>query len=167
MPERQLVHQSERRTTQDRKLAARLQPATSPQFAGLLAAGRICTCTSGDAVMRKASTGMLEQRTQTRLLRNGPVVRKHERCSKFPEHRFFCFLMVRSLGLNANIRSSGGSQRSSQTGAENVHHTFQVVDDPRQAHLRLCSSTTTQKESRMTEDVAFQSCERMFHSRSA
>src|SRR5713226_7168068 len=65
MLERQLVHQFERRTTKNRNLAARLQPATSAQFVGLLAAGRICTETSGDAGMRKASTGLLEQGTQT------------------------------------------------------------------------------------------------------
>src|SRR5713226_3983959 len=65
MLERQLVHQFECRTTKNRNLAARLQPATSAQFVGLLAAGRICTETSGDAGMRKASTGLLEQGTQT------------------------------------------------------------------------------------------------------
>src|SRR5437773_4660466 len=65
MPERQLVHQSERRTTQDRNLAAGLQPAASAQFVGLLAARRVCTDTSGDERMRKTSTWLLEQGTQT------------------------------------------------------------------------------------------------------
>src|SRR5713101_1642662 len=65
MLERQLVHQFEGRTTKTRILSARLQPSTSAQFVGLLAAGRICTETSGDAGMRKASTGLLEQGTQT------------------------------------------------------------------------------------------------------
>src|SRR5947209_5093303 len=35
------------------------------QFAGLRAAGRVCTNTSGDAGMKKASTRLLEQETQT------------------------------------------------------------------------------------------------------
>src|SRR5436189_5895623 len=70
MPERQLVHESERRTTQDRNLAAGLQPAASAQFAELPIASRVCTDTSGDERMRKTSTGLLEQGTQTRLLRN-------------------------------------------------------------------------------------------------
>src|SRR5438094_6034000 len=65
MPERQLVHESERRTTQDRNLAAGLQPTTSAQFVGLLAARRVCTDTSGDERMRKTSTWLLEQGTQT------------------------------------------------------------------------------------------------------
>src|SRR5207249_7532941 len=65
MPERQLVHQSERRTTQDRNLAVGLQPAASAQFVGLLAARRVCTDTSGDERMRKTSTWLLEQGTQT------------------------------------------------------------------------------------------------------
>src|SRR6184192_3479571 len=65
MPERQLVHQFERRTTQDRNLAAGLQPAASAQFVGLLAARRVCTDTSGDERMRKTSTWLLEQGTQT------------------------------------------------------------------------------------------------------
>src|SRR5436309_3387708 len=65
MPERQLVHQSERRTTQDRNLAAGLQPAASAQFAELPIARRVCTDTSGDERMRKTSTGLLEQGTQT------------------------------------------------------------------------------------------------------
>src|SRR5205807_2648912 len=37
----------------------------STQFAGLRAAGRVCTNTSGDAGMKKASTRLLEQETQT------------------------------------------------------------------------------------------------------
>src|SRR2546422_6542318 len=65
MPERQLVHESERRTTQDRNLAAGLQPAASAQFAELPIARRVCTDTSGDERMRKTSTWLLEQGTQT------------------------------------------------------------------------------------------------------
>src|SRR5438445_13730210 len=49
----------------DRSLAARLQSAASTQFAGLRAAGRVCTNASGDAGMKKASTRLLEQETQT------------------------------------------------------------------------------------------------------
>src|SRR5437667_8833923 len=64
MSERELVHQSERCKTKDRSLAARLQSAASTQFAGLRAAGRVCTNTSGDAGMKKASTRLLEE-TQT------------------------------------------------------------------------------------------------------
>src|SRR5438874_10891960 len=65
MPERQLVHQSERRATKNRNLAAGLQPAASAQFAELPIARRVCTDTSGDERMRKTSTGLLEQGTQT------------------------------------------------------------------------------------------------------
>src|SRR5438477_9433152 len=65
MPERELVHQSERRTTKDRNLAAGLQRTTSAQFVELLAAGRVCTDSSGDEGMRKASAALLEQGTQT------------------------------------------------------------------------------------------------------
>src|SRR6266404_3931717 len=65
MPERELVHQSERRTTKDRNLAAGLQRTTSAQFVELLAAGRVCTDSSGDEGMRKASTALLEQGTRT------------------------------------------------------------------------------------------------------
>ena len=50
--------------TKNRNLAARLQPASPAQFAGLLAARRICTNSSGDEGMRKASTVLLEQGTQ-------------------------------------------------------------------------------------------------------
>src|SRR5207249_2666765 len=50
---------------QDRILAAGLQPTTSAQFVGLLAARRVCTDTSGDERMRKTSTWLLEQGTQT------------------------------------------------------------------------------------------------------
>src|SRR6185437_10063755 len=65
MSECQLVYQSEGCTAQNRNLAAGLQPATSAQFAGLLATRRVCSNTSGDAGMRKASTVLLEQGTQT------------------------------------------------------------------------------------------------------
>src|SRR5213080_126354 len=79
MPERQLVHESERRTTQDRNLAAGLQPAASAQFAELPTARRVCTDTSGDERMRKTSTWLLEQGTQKRrplLQTSSPL--KHE-----------------------------------------------------------------------------------------
>src|ERR1035438_6202378 len=65
MPECQLVYQSERRTTKDRNLAAGLQRKTSAQFVKLLDAGRVCTDSSGDEGMSKASTELLEQGTQT------------------------------------------------------------------------------------------------------
>src|SRR6266567_7796050 len=65
MLERELVHQSKRRTTKDRNLAAGLQPTTSAQFVELPVAGRVCTDSSGDEGMRKASTALLEQGTQT------------------------------------------------------------------------------------------------------
>src|SRR5579864_9627153 len=64
MLECQLVHKLERCTEKDRRLAARLQPATSTQFAELFATSRICTSAVGDAGMRKASTRMPEQGTQ-------------------------------------------------------------------------------------------------------
>jgi hypothetical protein len=60
MPECELVHEPERRTTQNRQLATGLQRTTSSQFVELLAARRIRTDASGDVDMRKASTGMLE-----------------------------------------------------------------------------------------------------------
>src|SRR6266700_4741024 len=65
MLERELVHQSKRRTTKDRNLAAGLQPTTSAQFVELPVAGRVCTDSSGDEAMRKASTALLEQGIQT------------------------------------------------------------------------------------------------------
>jgi hypothetical protein len=40
-------------------------PAPSTQFVGLSAASRVCTHTSGDEAVRKASTGMLEQEIQS------------------------------------------------------------------------------------------------------
>src|SRR5271166_1525084 len=64
MFERQLVYEFERCTEQNRNMAARLQPAASAQFAGLLATRRICPDTSAGAGMRKASTALLEQGTQ-------------------------------------------------------------------------------------------------------
>ena len=45
-----------------------VQPATSAQFVGLLAAGRVCKESRGDDGMRKASTRMPEQGTQRRPL---------------------------------------------------------------------------------------------------
>src|SRR5579859_1486598 len=51
MLECQLVHELERCTDKDRRLAARLQPATSTQFVELSAAGGVCQNTSGDAGM--------------------------------------------------------------------------------------------------------------------
>jgi len=65
MSERELVHQSQRCTAKDRNLEAGLQRTTSPQFVELLAPRRVCTDTSGDADMRKASTRLLEQGIQT------------------------------------------------------------------------------------------------------
>jgi transposase InsO family protein len=53
MSERELVHQSQRSTAENRNLAAGLQRTTPTQFAELLAARRVCTDTSGDAGMRK------------------------------------------------------------------------------------------------------------------
>src|SRR5215469_3045440 len=65
MLECQLVHELERCPEKDRRLAARLQPATSAQLVELFAASRVCTSAVGDAGMRKAITGMPEQGTQT------------------------------------------------------------------------------------------------------
>src|SRR6266700_5147438 len=65
MLERELVHQSKRRTTKDRNLAAGLQPTTSAQFVELPVTGRVCTDSSGDEAMSKASTALLEQGIQT------------------------------------------------------------------------------------------------------
>src|ERR1035441_6659752 len=65
MPECQLVHQSERRTTKDRNLAAGLQRTTSAQFVKLLKPGRVGSDSSGNEGMSKASTELLEQGTQT------------------------------------------------------------------------------------------------------
>src|SRR5512135_85144 len=64
MSERELVHQSQRCTAENRNLATGLQRTTSPQFIELLAARRVCTDTSGDAGMRKASTRLPEQGIQ-------------------------------------------------------------------------------------------------------
>src|SRR6202051_296867 len=76
MPECQLVHESERRTTKDRNLAAGLQPATSAQFTGLLVTRRVCTNAGGDAGMRKASTRLLEQGIQAPSPTSSPL--KHQ-----------------------------------------------------------------------------------------
>src|SRR6266568_4361294 len=65
MLKRQLVHQSPRRAPKNRRVATRLQPTTSAQLVGLLAARRVCTHTSGDPRMRRASTWRLEKETQT------------------------------------------------------------------------------------------------------
>src|SRR5437879_9529219 len=65
MSECELVHQLKRRTTKDRNLAAGLQRTTSTQFVELPAARRVCTYSNGDAGMRKASTRLPEQGTQT------------------------------------------------------------------------------------------------------
>src|SRR5579864_2362954 len=64
MLECQLVHELERCTEKDRRLAARLQPTTSTQFVELLATSRVCASAVGDAGMRKASTRLPEQGTQ-------------------------------------------------------------------------------------------------------
>jgi hypothetical protein len=65
MPERELVHQLKRRTAKDRSLAAGLQRTTPTQLVELLAARTVCTDRNGDAGMRKASTRLPEQGTQT------------------------------------------------------------------------------------------------------
>src|ERR1700736_2161598 len=65
MPKRQLVHKSERRPTKNRRVATRLQPTAPAQLFAVLVACSICTYTSGDTGMRKASTWMLEKGTQT------------------------------------------------------------------------------------------------------
>src|SRR6266702_8936387 len=65
MFKRQLVHQSPRRAPKNRRVATRLQPTTPAQLVGLLAARRVCTHTSGDPRMRRASTWRLEKETQT------------------------------------------------------------------------------------------------------
>src|SRR6266702_4786773 len=65
MFKRQLVHQSPRRAPKNRRVATRLQPTTPTQLVGLLAARRVCTHTSGDPRMRRASTWRLEKETQT------------------------------------------------------------------------------------------------------
>src|ERR1041384_129056 len=62
MPECELVHELERCTEKDRRLAARLQPATSAQFVELLATSRVCTSAVGDAGMRKASTELSQRK---------------------------------------------------------------------------------------------------------
>jgi len=66
---------------QDRNLAAGLQPATSAQFAGLLTARRVCTDTSGDAGMRKASTRLLEQGIQAQAVTKRPAMCLYVRIS--------------------------------------------------------------------------------------
>jgi len=55
---------SERRATKNRGVATRLQSAAPTQFVRLLVACSICTYTSGDDGMRKASTWMLEKGIQ-------------------------------------------------------------------------------------------------------
>ena len=65
MSERELVHQFERRTEKNRNLAEGLQRTTPTQFVELLAARRVCKDSNGDARMRKASTRLPEQGTQT------------------------------------------------------------------------------------------------------
>src|SRR6266705_5449925 len=65
MFKRQLVHQSPRRAPKNRRVATRLQPTTPAQLVGLLAARRVCTHTSGDPDMRRASTWRREKETQT------------------------------------------------------------------------------------------------------
>src|SRR5207244_8440623 len=65
MSERELVHQSQRCTAKNRNLAEGLQRTTPTQFVELLAARRVCTDSNGGAGMRKASTRLPEQGTQT------------------------------------------------------------------------------------------------------
>src|SRR5438552_11743327 len=65
MSERELVHEPQRCTAQDRNLAARLQRTTPPQFVELHAARRVCKESSGDDSVTKASTRLPEQGTKT------------------------------------------------------------------------------------------------------
>src|SRR5580765_5220595 len=65
MSERELVHQFERCTEKNRNLAEGLQRTTPTQFVELLAASGVCTDCNGDTGMRKASTRLPEQGTQT------------------------------------------------------------------------------------------------------
>src|SRR6266446_5506929 len=65
MLKRQLVHESQRRATKNRGVATRLQPGAATQFVRLLVACSLCTYTSGDGGMRKASAWMLEKGIHT------------------------------------------------------------------------------------------------------
>src|SRR5258708_37710198 len=65
MLKRKLVHESQRSATQNRGVATRLQSAAPTQFVRLLVACSICTYTSGDDGMRKASAWMLEKGIHT------------------------------------------------------------------------------------------------------
>src|SRR6266700_2607244 len=93
MFKRQLVHQSPRRAPKNRRVATRLQPTTPAQLVGLLAARRVCTHTSGDPRMRRASTWRLEKETQTSLLRNQPDGSWTKRFSEVRQ-QFFVFAGV-------------------------------------------------------------------------
>src|SRR5215470_2209626 len=64
--------------------------------------------------------------------------------------------------MSTSESSSSRGQRGGQPGStEKLHHPFQVVDDDRQTHLRLRSSTTAYKKMPMTKDMEFQSGERI------
>src|SRR6266481_7192916 len=65
MLKRQLVHESQRRATKNRGVATRLQSAAPTQFVRLLVACSLCTYTSGDGGMRKASAWLLEKGIHT------------------------------------------------------------------------------------------------------
>src|SRR6266446_50973 len=65
MLKRQLVHESQRRATKNRGVATRLQPGAATQFVRLLVACSLCTYTSGDGGMRKASAWLLEKGIHT------------------------------------------------------------------------------------------------------
>src|SRR5579859_5228997 len=71
MLECQLVHELERCTDKDRRLAARLQPTTSTQFVELSAAGGVCQNTSGDAGM----SGKLTKRGSEAGAQTPPLLR--------------------------------------------------------------------------------------------
>src|SRR4029077_8217169 len=64
-----------RRSTKNRRVATRLQSAAPAQFVRLLVACSLCTYTSGDDGMRKASPWMLEKGIQNAI----PFSRPHPR----------------------------------------------------------------------------------------
>ena len=71
MPECQLVHELERCTEKNRRLAARLQPATSTQFVELSAARGVCQNISGDAGM----SGKFTKRGSEAVAQTPPLLR--------------------------------------------------------------------------------------------
>jgi len=79
MLKRQLVHESQRRATNNRTVATRLQPAAPTQFVRVLGACSLCTYASGDDSMRKASTRLPEQGTQIAVPCSGPHPRSNQK----------------------------------------------------------------------------------------